>query len=567
MRDIIKKWQRSLLVCLLVPMAGWGAANAVWDGSTVSGFQNTNGTWGVDNLWSFNGTVLNVWSPTYGAFFGGNGSLAASPSGEFNVTVSGSQSATLVRQVSNGVGNYTLEGGTVTVGAAGARVDQGTFTVNSVLAGTAATCQLNVTASDGILVLGGNNTFTGIPEIRGVLGGTIRLDDAGALGASSALTFYNTGVVLDLNGLDISGRVATVNNGQTGFLGNGGADQSTWSGNVTLVGSGNLRAGGSSGEVELTGAISGAGQVQVMDAGVLRLSGANTGHTGNTVIRPDGTLVVNHADALGTTAGITYVQNDAVLDLNGFDIGLEEINMQKLNSQLVNESASVAFSSGPIGMPAGGIQFGGSGDLTLSGMLSGAAGFTKIGTGTLTLSSSNSYAGATIVSQGTLVGASGALSGSMNVSVADGAELVLQDASALHSDAMLRLNSAAELSLDFSGTQTVMGFSLDGGSSWLVGGTYDASQLSSINASGVYSGSGVIMVSGPSDSFSILPGGTNLVVTWIGDVGSSYTVASKTNLLAGTWLPIVTNQAGTGGWLSYTGTIIGVQNFYRIIEE
>jgi fibronectin-binding autotransporter adhesin len=560
------KWQRSVLVCMLIPLAGFGA-NAVWDGSTDTGFQNVNGTWGTGSNWSFNGTSLNVWDPANGAFFGGNGSVSASPSGNFTVTVSGTQTCVVVRQPQNGAGDFTLEGGTIVSGAAGTRVDRGTFTVNSVLDGSTATFQLSVQTSDAVLVLGGSNTFTGIPEIRGILGGTVRLDNADALGASSALTFYNTGVMLDLNGLDISGRAATVNNGQTGFIGNSGTDQSTWSGDVTLVGSGNIRAGGSNGELELSGAVIGGGQLQVMDSGVLRLSGANTGHTGLTVIRPDGMLIVNNAEALGSTTGITYVQNDATLDLNGFNVGAEEINMQKLNSAMVNEATGAATVSGPVSMPAGGIKFGGSGDLNLSGEMSGAAGFTKIGTGTLTLSASNSYAGAVIVSEGSLAGGAGAFAGSAQVSVAGGAELALQDTAALNADVMLRLDSSAALALDYSGTQTVMGLSLDGGSSWLVGGTYDASQLSSINASGIYSGSGMILVSGPSDSFEILPGGSNLVINWVGEYGVWYAVESRTNLLTGTWLPIVTNQFGTGGWLSYTGTITEAENFYRIIEE
>lgn len=561
MSEIIRKWQMLWLVCMLVPMAGFGS-NAVWDGSTDTGFQNVNATWGVDDQWSYNGVDLFSFKSTDAAFFGGNGSVSASPSGNFTVTVSGTQTCVAVRQLQNGAGDFTLEGGTIITGAGGARADRGTFTVNSVLDGSTTTFQLNAPASGAVLVLGGSNTFDGVAQIRGSSGGTILLNNPGALG-DNYTQFYNTGVTLDLNGLDISGKDMTVNAGQTGFLGNSGDSESTWAGNLTLAtGASNIRAGGTDSAVEFAGVISGDGGVQVMDGGILRLSGANV-HTGNTVVRPGGTLIINNAAALGTTDSITYIQDASTLDLNGFNVGSEEINMQKAYSRLVNEAVGAATVGGPVSLSAGGLEIGGSGDLTLSGAISGAGWFTKVGTGTLSFSATNPYVGPTSVNEGTLVGGSGAFSGSTKVSVAGGAGLVLQDVAVCNTSVMLSLDDTAALDLDYSGTQVITGLSLDGGTNWLAEGVYDAAQLSSINASGAYTGTGSLEVFVP-DTLEINEG--SLVLNWIGEYGASYTVESTTNLVSGAWVPVASNLVGVGQWLNYTGAVSDAAEFYRIIK-
>jgi autotransporter-associated beta strand protein len=221
--------------------------------------------------------------------------------------------------------------------------------------------------------------------------------------------FVNGSVLLDLNGFDVSGKTITVNASQTGFLGNTAATKSIWSGNVNLANAtGSLRAGGTNAEVEISGTISGIGTLQSFDSGTLRLSGDNT-YSGGTSVRAGSTLIVGHSNALGSVSHTNFIQA-ATLDLNGFDIGSRTITLQDNASRLVNDNTNaVAAVSGPVNMLTNrnNAQIGGDGNLTLSGNMATqdgtGGGFTKVGSGTLTLSGSNTYTGTTTVSSGTLV--------------------------------------------------------------------------------------------------------------------------------------------------------------------
>ena len=419
---------RTLLLAVAAALAAaipQGIAQTyVWDGSTSSGYQNTNGTWGTDNFWTTNsgansGTVLGGWTSGASAWFGGNATTAASPSGNYTITVSGTQTAASVRQIQNGAGDFTLTAGTLVLGAGGVRADRGTFTVDSVITNSAATLQLNAPSATSVLIVGGNNTYTATSEIRGAAGGMVRLNNAGALGTGSSVQFVNGSVLLDLNGFDVSGKTITVNAGQTGFLGNTAATKSIWSGDVNLN-TGFLRAGGTNAEVEISGIISGSSSMQSFDNGTLRLSGDNT-YSGGTSVRAGSTLIVGHSNALGSVSHTNFIQA-ATLNLNGYDIGSRTITLQDNASRLVNDNTnSTAVVSGAINMLTNrnNAQIGGTGNLTLSGTMATqdgtGGGFTKVGTGILTLGGSNNYAGTTTVNAGTLringnqVAATGAL--------------------------------------------------------------------------------------------------------------------------------------------------------------
>jgi autotransporter-associated beta strand protein len=484
----MKRWLAAVLLGLLIPSAGF-AANLVWDGSTAAGYLNTNGTWGSNNFWcnqgaaGREGTTLIAWAVNNAAWFGGNSGVGsnAAPSGNFTVTVLNTQAVASVRQIVNGAGNYTLSGGTLNFGtsASGVRVDTNSMTVNSVLSGTAATFQLNVQSATGVLTLGGSNTYSGTSEIRGVAGGTVRLNNAGALGTGSALTFVDGSVTLDLNGKNISGKNATVSSGQTGFIGNSGGSASTWLGNIALASStANIRAGGTGSEVEVGGVISGDGTVQVMDGGTLRLSGANT-YSNSTSVRDGGTLIVNNASALGTTNGITYVQTGSKLNLNGFNIGTEKIDMQKAGAELLNNAGTAATANGTISLSAAGQKIGGSGDLNLGGIISGTNGFEKTGAGTLTLSGLNTYSGNTTVSFGELIladnagltfvigtdGVNNKIDGTAAVSLGGDFTFDLTSAGTTVGDAWTIVD-AGNLAETFESTFSVVGFTDAGSNLW-----------------------------------------------------------------------------------------------------
>jgi autotransporter-associated beta strand protein len=143
------------------------------------------------------------------------------------------------------------------------------------------------------------------------------------------------------------------------------------------------------------------------------LGSANT-YSGGTTLS-SGTLQLGNATALGAVTGPLAV-NAGTLDLhdNSVTVGL----LSGSNGAVITSNASGAIvltaSSTLSGTFGGQIQNG-----------SGTVGLTQAGAGTLTLSNSNTYTGATIVSAGTLL-VSGSLSGSSAVSATTGGILALQ---------------------------------------------------------------------------------------------------------------------------------------------
>lgn len=384
-----------LAFALLSPLS---AALVSWDTSTDPGVQNGNGTWGVDNFWTpwsggGSGTVLNAWVDGDDAFFGRNNAGAGTPGGDFTVNVSGTQTAASIQQPGGGTGNFMLEGGTINTSSI--RADQGLFTVNSDVVGGATTLQM----TGGQISLGGNNTFTSTNIIAS---GTpsLSLTSGGALGSSNTTTVSSQNVTIDVVSSNIASTDLTLANGLViTRLINSGPSSSTWGGNINTGTTAILQAGGLTSQLNINGIISG-GVVNVEDGATLRLNGANT-HTGNTVVRAGGTLIVGNNSALGTTDSGTFVNANATLNLLGANIGMEAITLQQVNARIQNTAAATtAIASGNIVLQSTGHSIGGAGDLLIDGNLSGAQGFNKVGAGLLTLGGNNTFTGDLTILQG-----------------------------------------------------------------------------------------------------------------------------------------------------------------------
>ena len=406
----MKKLVTVILVMGIGVMAN--AATTIWDGSTDAGFQNTNGTWGVDSYWTGygDGETLTGWigGAADNAVFGG-GNASATPSGNYTVTVSGTQTVKDIRQWSNSTADYTLNGGNIVIAtSSGVHADAGTFTVNSDLFSTIN--YMNLYANGGNIVLGGNNSFADEIVMRGNAANSVKLTDANALDATSgsssaAITMVTPLQMLDLNGLTITSRDMKMNNNITGYIGNTAAAAAEFAGDVKNASTtGYLRAGGTGAEVNLSGVVSVNGGISVQDGSTLRLSGANI-HTALTVVRDNGTLIVGNDSALGAigAGNETYVNTSGTLDVNGHNIGSEVIILSKDGASMINNSGTAATAGGTVNLTADvdGRAIGGSGNLTLGGVVSGNR-LQKTDGGTLTLNGANTHTGYTFIDGGIL---------------------------------------------------------------------------------------------------------------------------------------------------------------------
>ncbi|MEI6070987.1 MAG: autotransporter-associated beta strand repeat-containing protein [Verrucomicrobiae bacterium] len=293
----------------------------------------------------------------------------------FNGTVNGSGVAAQNVYTLSTVGNV-YKGQLVT----GTNIPGGTY-VNYVNG-------LSVTLTNNISTGGASNvtfttvnTFAGTTNITG--GSTLTLGSQLAL-QNSTLNYTSTGTLsfgtltaATLGGLSGDKALALTNASAAA---------------VALTVGGNLFDTAYSGNLTGTG-----GSLTKTGIGSLALSGTNT-FTGGTTVSA-GTLQIGSATALGDSTSAVSVASGATLDLNGQTV--TNTNALTLNGSgfsiaaLTNSSATGAVYAGNVTM-TGAIPttIGGSGNITLNGILTGGYGYTpnKVGTGTLILNGANTFA-------------------------------------------------------------------------------------------------------------------------------------------------------------------------------
>ncbi|WP_176629292.1 autotransporter-associated beta strand repeat-containing protein [Desulfolutivibrio sulfodismutans] len=216
---------------------------------------------------------------------------------------------------------------------------------------------------DHTLTLSGKyNDYTGVTTVSE---GTLQAGVAGAFSTSSAVSVA-AGATLDLNDF------AQTIHGLSG------------SGSVTL-GSATLTVQNAD-SYQFDGVISETGGLTKSGTGTLTLGAANT-YTGATTVNA-GTLRAGAADIIASSSGLS-VASGAVFDLNDYDQTIT----------LLSGSGGVTLGSDAATILTLNL---GSTDSTFAGVISGAGGLTKTGSGSLTLSGVNTYTGATTVSGGIL---------------------------------------------------------------------------------------------------------------------------------------------------------------------
>lgn len=249
--------------------------------------------------------------------------------------------------------------------------------------------------------------------ITGSLGtGAINLGSAGGGNATleSALGGYTLSNSINV----ISGSGGTL----TLYYSGTGSFNSTFSGAISMGDNLTVRSDAiSSQAMRITGAISGAGGITKIGTGVLRLENSNTSYSGTTTISA-GTLQIGNGSTTGGIGTGAIVNNSTLL---------------------INRSNS----------------------LTLNNDMSGSGTLVQAGTGTTTISNTNSYYGGTVVAKGTLqFGRTSSLgSGAVTLGSVGGGDATMENYLAgwtTNNDISTVSGSGGTLTLSY--TSTVTGF-------------------------------------------------------------------------------------------------------------
>ncbi|WP_050028141.1 autotransporter-associated beta strand repeat-containing protein [Verrucomicrobium sp. BvORR034] len=505
-----------------------GSGTGVWNGAQAGG--NTNWATGVDGLTdtlvgpgadsdlyfsavagaNFATTIgadLTVKSVTFMSGSGGGGS---------NTTVGGTSTLTLAGQ--NGL---TLDAGAGEI-FVGNRIAMGTnqvWAINGGISSLVVTGQISGAASlskqgVGTLTLHGANAYSGKTA---VLQGTLKINSEASLGAApvsgaSDYLYLEAGTTLQTTkdlAIDDAGRGITIGNGGTVAI-------STDAGTTAT----------------LANEITGGSDIIKLGDGVLAFTAANS-YTGKTTVLV-GTLQINDESSLGATP------LSAAADHLTIQAGAQ---LQALATLLINDAGR-------------GIRLAGTGTATLStnagttatieNVISGDAlvNFQKLGSGNLVLKAVNTFAGNTIIGDGTLtIGTTNALVSTSTVTLGNNTALTgtldLTDFD----------QTLGGLVVSSTVNTTANSIKIGTGKTLQVNGSVTfGSTTAGVSTSTVFSGGGSFVVSGA--AANILLGGASGSGNTNGSIVDMSGLSNFTASLGTGSLRIGDTSSGTGGTFS-----------------
>ena len=357
----------------VLEVAGPGAINVNFN-ETVAALSDDTG--GFGSVVISNGSTLFMtggFSSTFTGVISGNGGIEKDNVGTLGL--SGVNTYTGPTVIGAGgaisIGFIGLETGSLaspSVSGAGSLtfILAGNYTYPGTLFGA-----LNVVQQGpNITTLSGTNTYSGPTFITG---GTLQAGSASAFGGATGLSpiTIGAGTSLDLNNL--SNTVGSISG----------------AGSVTL-GSATLTIGDPFSNKFFSGDISGTGSLK-FGGGTLTLSGNLNSYSGGTTIS-NGTLVADNPAGTALGSGPVSISPGASLLLGQLD-------------------TSGNIDPGPAIADDGLLEFFRTDNITFANNIGGAGGVGQFGTGMLTLTGNNSYAGATTVFRGILQAGSGSAFG------------------------------------------------------------------------------------------------------------------------------------------------------------
>ena len=427
------------MVAVLVAMANCGdalAQNGTWTATT-------SGSWQITSNWS--GGIVGTGSANTATF---------APDITSDVTVTNNQQRLIGTMVfgtasaPTGTGNWIVSGSLFTVNNGGSNA---TITVNSLRTANIASVLQVGTPNNAMLVKNGagtlilSSTGNNISINVGITNGTLQISNDNQLGGAPGSFVANrlqisNGATLRTNGAS----TLTQNRGIT--IGSGGGTLSINGSALTyggrLTGTGNTATVTGSNALTLTNVSGVATNVNwdfASNSGVRTFfQGSNALGTGSVTVR-NGVRLTSQSTAptSGQVTNAVAVDSGGGLSnrsTTGTVVTYTNVTLPSSGSILLNNddqsTTGLTISSG--GTLTGDLTFdttqGGTnavGDVTLSGVFSGAGGLVKAGTGTsgiVILGAANTYTGNTTISTGTLkLGAAGSIANSGTISVASGA--------------------------------------------------------------------------------------------------------------------------------------------------
>ncbi len=499
----------ALAVCLLT-VSSAQAVVLYWlppypDGGGAGDWNTTDTSWGTDpgaapdTIWSVNSTD--------DARFGG------SDGDEVDIQASGISVHNITFDPTDGGDPYDLYGYTITLAGTNPTIaitNAGdTAEIDSILAGNSGM----IMAGPGSLVLTKINSYTGGTTIQA---GTLSLSSGpNRLSTSGAITITGGSLSLGGNSQTTSGAVSI----QGGTIMGG-----------TIIKSGS-DYDGQAGTVSAS--LQGAVGLTKNGSGTLTLSGANTYSNGTTINL--GTLQLSTTPSpLSATGAITIT--GGVLDLGGAAVGQTTTGQVTIqggtiqNGTLTDNGPTIAATAG-----------------TVSASLSGSAGITKTGAGTLTLSGSNSFTGKILVSVGQVTasnanafGAIPALYTADQVKLAGGTTLSLPSS--------VGITSSANMGVTLGSVAGDMVTIIQSGTSKIDGLT----------------GPGGLIING---SGTLRPNGNNTTNKWTYQ-GDTLVEAGTLSIVNDNDLPNGnTNPLCVGDTYLYNGTSLNINNHNEVINS
>jgi autotransporter-associated beta strand protein len=472
-------------------------------------------------------------------------------------------------------GNYTLSGNNTYTGAT--TVTGGSLT----LTGNNATSAINV--SGGTLTLSGTDNYTGATTISG---GTLALSLFGSISKSSGVNLTNAGATFDISqsrnffpSLQTNGAEITTLNGVAGsFVNVGGQTLVVTNGSGTYAGT--IQDGGNGGGFMLAG-------------GTLTLSGNNT-YAGFTTVA-GGTLTLT-----GTNSTLASEVDAGTLALKGAgSISGSLVNLNSSGNFDISQTNNGATITGLFGGANSQVNLG-SGTLTITssqfvgpqsfagiiqdgGIGGGSGGNLALAGGTLTLSGNNTYTGVTTAFGSFLaLSGSGSISNSSQLNLIGGAFDISQTTNGasivtLNGDVNSDVNLGSKTLTITNGSTTFAGLIQDGGRSGgtgasllIAGGTQTLSGVNTYTGATTISGgtlalsgggsianSQLVNLSGSSATFDISRTNAGATITTLAGVsGSIVNLGAQTLMIANASSTFAGSLQGAGGLTLNGGTEI-----------